>query len=65
MEELPSVDAERVLHCSKRFTTYERAEVLDLFILKKDQRREAFDRQKLKRNIMKACEKRSISPGNR
>ena len=49
------------LHCSKRFTTYERAEVLDLFIIKKDQRREAFDRQKLKRNIMKACEKRSIS----
>ncbi len=35
--------------------------MLDLFILKKDQRREAFDRQKLKRNIMKACEKRSIS----
>ena len=49
------------LHCSKRFTTYERAEVLDLFIIKKDQRREAFDRRKLKRNIMKACEKRSIS----
>ena len=35
--------------------------MLDLFIIKKDQRREAFDRQKLKRNIMKACEKRSIS----
>ena len=49
------------LHCSKRFTTYERAEVLDLFIIKKDQRREAFDRQKLRRNIMKACEKHSIS----
>ncbi len=49
------------LHCSKRFTTYERAEVLDLSIIKKDQRREAFDRQKLKRNIMKACEKRVIS----
>lgn len=49
------------LHCSKRFTTYERAEVLDLFIIKKDQRREAFDRQKLRRNIMKACEKRLIS----
>jgi transcriptional repressor NrdR len=35
--------------------------VLDLSIIKKDQRREAFDRQKLKRNIMKACEKRVIS----
>ena len=34
---------------------------MDLFIIKKDQRREAFDRQKLRRNIMKACEKRSIS----
>ncbi|MBI1927706.1 transcriptional repressor NrdR [Candidatus Poribacteria bacterium] len=49
------------LSCAKRFTTYERAEVLDLFVIKKDQRREAFDRQKLKRNLMKACEKRPIS----
>jgi len=32
-----------------------------LFVIKKDQRREAFDRQKLKRNLMKACEKRPIS----
>jgi transcriptional repressor NrdR len=35
--------------------------VLNLFIIKKDKRREAFDRQKLKRNLMKACEKRPIS----
>jgi len=49
------------LGCEKRFTTYERAEVLDLFIIKKDERREAFNRQKLARNIMKACEKRPIS----
>ena len=49
------------MSCSKRFTTYERAEVLDLFVIKKDKRREAFDRQKLKRNLMKACEKRPIS----
>jgi transcriptional repressor NrdR len=49
------------LSCAKRFTTYERAEVLDLFVIKKDQRRETFDRQKLKRNLMKACEKRPIS----
>ena len=47
--------------CAKRFTTYERAEVLDLFVIKKDQRREAFDRGKLRRNLMKACEKRPIS----
>jgi len=49
------------LVCEKRFTTYERAETLDLFVIKKDQRREAFDRQKLKRNVLKACEKRPIS----
>lgn len=47
--------------CAKRFTTYERAEVLDLFVIKKDQRREAFNRGKLRRNLMKACEKRPIS----
>jgi len=46
--------------CSKRFTTYERAEVLDLFIIKKDQRREIFDRQKLRISLTKACEKRPI-----
>jgi transcriptional repressor NrdR len=34
---------------------------LDLFVIKKDERREAFDRQKLKLNLMKACEKRPIS----
>lgn len=46
--------------CSKRFTTYERAEVLDLFIIKKDQRREMFDRRKLRISLTKACEKRPI-----
>ena len=46
--------------CSKRFTTYERAEVLDLFIIKKDQRREMFNRQKLRLSLTKACEKRPI-----
>ncbi len=51
------------LICEKRFTTYERAEVLDLFVIKKDQRREAFNREKLRRNLMKACEKRPISQG--
>ena len=51
------------LICEKRFTTYERAEILDLFVIKKDQRREAFNREKLRRNLMKACEKRPISQG--
>jgi len=47
--------------CDKRFTTYERIEGLDLFIIKKDGRRESFDRQKLKAGIMKACQKRPVS----
>ena len=47
--------------CEKRFTTYERVELLDLFVIKKDGRREAFDRKKLLVGIERACEKRPIS----
>ena len=47
--------------CNKRFTTYERIENLDLIIIKKDGRRERFDREKLKRGILRACEKRDIA----
>ncbi len=47
--------------CEKRFTTYERVEGLDIYVIKKDGSREKFDREKLKRGIMKACEKRPIS----
>ena len=47
--------------CNKRFTTYERVENLDLIIIKKDGRRERFDREKLKRGILKACEKRDVA----
>ncbi|MDD5331831.1 MAG: transcriptional regulator NrdR [Candidatus Nanoarchaeia archaeon] len=46
--------------CEKRFTTYERIEI-DLMVVKKDGRREIFDREKLKRGILKACEKRPVS----
>ena len=49
------------LKCEKRFTTYERVEGLDLIIIKKDGRRENFDREKLKKGIIKACEKRPVS----
>ena len=49
------------LNCKKRFTTYERIESVNLIIIKKDKRREQFDRQKLEKGIMKACEKRPIS----
>ncbi|MFC1714183.1 transcriptional regulator NrdR [Candidatus Poribacteria bacterium] len=47
--------------CGKRFTTYERMEALDLYIIKKDGRREPYDRQKLRMGMLKACEKRPIS----
>ena len=49
------------LECGKRFTTYERVEALDLYIIKKDGRREPYDRQKLKAGLLKACEKRPVS----
>jgi transcriptional repressor NrdR len=49
------------LGCGKRFTTYERVESADLIVIKKDGRRERFDRQKIKSGILKACEKRPIS----
>lgn len=47
--------------CQKRFTTYERVENVDLVVIKKDGRREKFEREKLKRGIVKATEKRPIS----
>jgi transcriptional repressor NrdR len=48
--------------CSKRFTTYERIESIPFYIVKKDGRREDFDRQKLFLGLMNACKKRDISP---
>lgn len=47
--------------CQKRFTTYERVENLPLIVIKKDGRRENFNREKLHQGIIKACEKRPIS----
>jgi len=47
--------------CGARFTTYERYELLPLIVVKKDGRREAFDRSKLLNGVLKACEKRPIS----
>jgi len=49
------------LKCEKRFTTYERIESADLIIVKKDGKRERFDRNKLKSGILKACEKRPVT----
>src|SRR3989338_8693944 len=43
--------------CAKRFTTYERVESVPLIVIKKDNRKEQFDRSKLKTGILKSCEK--------
>ena len=48
------------LKCSKRFTTYERIEHLDITVIKRDGRKEAFSRDKLLKGIVIACEKRPI-----
>ncbi len=49
------------LKCQKRFTTYEQVEIVHLVIVKKDGKREQFDRQKVLKGLIKACEKRPIS----
>ncbi len=49
------------LNCGKRFTTYEKVESLPVFVIKKDGKRESFDIEKVKRGIVKACEKREVS----
>jgi transcriptional repressor NrdR len=49
------------LRCEKRFTTYERVEEVMPVVIKKDGRREAFDRQKILAGIQRACEKRPVS----
>jgi transcriptional repressor NrdR len=47
--------------CRRRFTTYERVEELNPLVVKKDGRREGFDREKLLSGLKKACEKRPVS----
>ncbi|MFH1478904.1 MAG: transcriptional regulator NrdR [Candidatus Omnitrophota bacterium] len=49
------------LNCNRRFTTYENIEETSLMVIKKDGRREGFDRKKILVGIKKACEKRPIS----
>lgn len=49
------------LKCKRRFTTYEYVEEIPLMVVKKDGRREAFDRKKIIAGVLKACEKRPIS----
>ncbi len=47
--------------CQRRFTTYERLEEVPLLVVKQDGSREVFDRQKILRGLMTACEKRPVS----
>jgi len=49
------------LKCARRFTTYEYVEQVPLMVVKKDGRRQAFDRTKITSGLVKACEKRPIS----
>ncbi|MCC6394987.1 MAG: transcriptional repressor NrdR [Bryobacterales bacterium] len=51
------------LKCEKRFTTYERIDEVPYMVVKKDGRREKFDRQKVLTGLLKACEKRPVSMG--
>ncbi|MCL2689351.1 MAG: transcriptional regulator NrdR [Chitinispirillia bacterium] len=50
------------LNCTKRFTTYEYVENVSLTIIKNDQRREPYEREKLMSGITSACKKRPIGP---
>jgi transcriptional repressor NrdR len=49
------------LKCERRFTTYERIDEIPYMVVKKDGRREKFDRQKILSGLLKACEKRPVS----
>lgn len=49
------------LGCGRRFTTYERIDEIPYMVVKKDRRRERFDRQKVLQGVLRACEKRPVS----
>jgi len=49
------------LKCAARFTTYEKIETIPLIVVKKDGSRQPFNRNKILKGIMKACEKRPVS----
>lgn len=49
------------LQCSKRFTTYEIIEDVPIIVIKKDKSREVFDRNKILKGMLRACEKRSVT----
>lgn len=63
----PTDEGERIrrrrecLKCGKRFTTYEIIETFPVIVIKKDKSRETFDRNKLMRGLLRACEKRPVT----
>lgn len=63
----PADDGNRIrrrrecIKCGKRFTTFEAIETIPLVVIKKDNTRESFSREKIQRGLMKACEKRPVS----
>ena len=60
-EELGTIRRRRAcIACTKRFTTYERVENVDLYVIKKDGRREIFNRDKLKKGMLTSTEKTKI-----
>src|SRR5512140_4024466 len=48
------------LKCNRRFTTYERSDEIPYMVVKRDGRRERFDRQKVLNGLLRACEKRPV-----
>jgi len=48
-------------HCGRRFTTFERMETRQLLVIKKDGSREPFDPEKVRRGLLRACEKRPVT----
>jgi len=61
-EDLETIRRRRAcLKCEKRFTTYERVENVTLVVIKKEGKREQFNRDKLKNGIIRSCEKTTVS----
>lgn len=62
VEEENSVRRRRLCNsCTKRFTTYEKAELIDLVVIKKDKTRQPYDRGKILNGIIRSCEKRPVN----
>ena len=62
VEENNSIRRRRVCdNCGKRFTTYEKIEMIPLIVIKKDQSREQYNRDKIFNGVLRACHKRKVS----